>query len=227
MTFKQISIALYATYLTNKYGFKLKNIKDRFLVRDIRLDYAKVLLSKLNIKVTIINQDKVPKEGQYLVTSNHRSIIDPLVVELALEGTQITGCWIAKKELYNSFFFGTFVRNAGTILLDREAKSLGSFFKNIKEKVKKEESIFIFPEGTRNQTNEDLAEFKEGSAIIALKNRLPILPFYIRTNATEILKDAIENRTEALEVIIEVGDIIDYKDRTLLEDNYKKQFNLK
>lgn len=227
MNFKQIKIAIYATYLTNKYGFKLKSIKDKFLIRDIRLDYAKILMRRLNIKVKVINKEKIPLDGQYLVSSNHRSIIDPLIVELALEGTNIAGSWIAKKELYNSFFFGTFVRNAGTVLLDREAKSMGSFFKEIKTKVKDGESIFIFPEGTRNKTDEPLAQFKEGSAIIALKNKLPILPFYIKTNATKILKDAIMNRTKALEVIIEVGDIIDYKDRTALDENYKKIFNLK
>jgi len=69
-----------------------------------------------------------------------------------------------------------------------------------------------------------LSSFKEGSRIIALKNRLPILPVHIKSNANEILKDAIMNRPKGLIIQIEIGDIIEYKDKTGLEENYRKQF---
>jgi len=149
-----------------------------------------------------------------------------LIIETALKDTKIRGFWIAKKELYNSFFFGMFTRNAGSILLDREAKNMAPFFKNIKEVVKDENSIYIFPEGTRNKENTALSSFKEGARIIALKNRLSILPVYIKTNANEVLKDAINNRTDELTIDIQIGDLIDYKDKTSLEENYRKIFDL-
>ncbi|XPV68693.1 MAG: lysophospholipid acyltransferase family protein [Halarcobacter sp.] len=224
MNFKQISIAIYATYLTNKYGFKLKKVKNPQEVFDLRLEYAKLLLKKLNISVDITNKEKLPQDGQYLLVSNHRSIIDPLIIELALENSKINGFWVAKKELYNSFFFGTFTKNAGTVLLDRDASNMAPFFKNTKEVVKQGDSLYIFPEGTRNKDNTALSAFKEGSRLIALKNRLPILPVYIKSNANEVLEDAIKNRTKGLKIEIEIGDIIDYKDKTSLEENYKKQF---
>jgi|TARA_R110002050_G_scaffold253953_5_gene392273 1-acyl-sn-glycerol-3-phosphate acyltransferase len=224
LNFKQIKIAIYATYLTNKYGFKLKKVKNSQEIFDLRLKYAKQLLGKLNISVEVINKEKIPQDGQYLVVSNHRSIIDPLIIEIALENSKINGFWVAKKELYNSFFFGTFTRNAGTVLLDRDASNMAPFFKDTKKIVKEGHSIFIFPEGTRNKENTPLSSFKEGSRIVALKNRLPILPVYIKSNANEVLNDAINNRTKGLKVQIEIGDIIDYKDKTSLEENYRKQF---
>lgn len=224
MNFKQISMAIYATYLTNKYGFKLKRAKNTQEVFALRLEYAQTILEKLNISVEVTNKEKLPKDGQYLLVSNHRSIVDPLIIELAMKDTKINGFWIAKKELYNSFFFGTFTRNAGTILLDRDASNMSSFFKDTKKIVKEGHSIYIFPEGTRNKENTPLSSFKEGSRIIALKNRLPILPLYIKSNANEILKDAIINRRKGMKIEIEVGDIIDYKDKTSLEENYRKQF---
>lgn len=224
MNLKQISIAIYATYLTNKYGIKLKKASTSKERIKLRLEYTKTLLEKLNIQIEVINKDKIPKDGQYLLISNHRSIIDPLIVETALRDSRIDGFWVAKKELYNSFFFGSFTRNAGSILLDREASNMSSFFKASKEVVKAGHSIFIFPEGTRNKTDEPIAEFKEGSRIIALKNRLPILPVFIKTNAHDILKDAILNRTKNLKIEVQIGDIIDYKDKTPLEENYRKQF---
>lgn len=224
MNFKQISMAIYATYLTNKYGFKLrklKTLKERFASR---LEYSQILMNKLNISVEVLNKEKIPKDGQYLLISNHRSIIDPLIIEMAFKDTEINGFWVAKKELYNSFFFGMFTKNAGTVLLDRDAPNMSSFFKDTKEVVKQGHSIYIFPEGTRNKENTPLSSFKEGSRLIALKNRLPILPVYIKSNADDILKIAIMNREKELKIQIEIGDIIDYKDKTPLEENYRKQF---
>lgn len=220
-------MALYATYLTNFFGFKLKAAKSSKEKKEIRLDYSNRLLAKLKIDIKIINEDKVPKDGKYLLVSNHRSVIDPLIVENALRKSNIMGHWIAKKELYNSFFFGVFVRNGGTILLDREASKMGGFFTDIKECVKSGDSIFVFPEGTRNKSENELGEFKDGSKIIALKNRLPILPVFIHNNANTQLMDSLHDGIEHRTIEIEVGDIIDYKDKSLsLEEAYKKQFGL-
>ncbi|MAD41769.1 MAG: 1-acyl-sn-glycerol-3-phosphate acyltransferase [Arcobacter sp.] len=226
MNLKLISMAFYATYLTNKFGFLLKNEKNKDKKMLLREEYTKTLFKKLKLKVNVINKEKLPQDGKYLLISNHRSIVDPLIIETALKDTKIRGFWIAKKELYNSFFFGMFTRNAGSILLDREAKNMAPFFKNIKEVVKDENSIYIFPEGTRNKENTALSSFKEGARIIALKNRLSILPVYIKTNANEVLKDAINNRTDELTIDIQIGDLIDYKDKTSLEENYRKIFDL-
>lgn len=227
MTFNQIKMAIYSAILTNYYGFKLTKLKNFEDKKILRVEYAKKLLNKLNIKVHVINKERLPNSGQYLLISNHRTIIDPLIIEIALENTPIFGHWISKKELYNSAFFGKFVRNSGTILLDREASQMSSFFKDIKLSVYAGSSIFIFPEGTRNKTEFELTEFKEGSQIIALKNRLPILPVFIRSKADEVLKAAIKDSTKERIVEIEIGQIIDYKDRTVsLENSYKKQFNI-
>ena len=192
----------------------------------LRLGYSKAQLDTLHITVKVENSKKLPKEGQFLVIINHNSIIDPPIVEVALENTDIFGPWISKKELYNSFFFGLFVRNAGSILLDREKNQMSGFFGDIKEAVKRGESIFIFPEGTRNKTDKSLTAFKEGSRIIALKNRLPILPLYIKSNADKALKNAMGDSQLEQEISIVVGDIIDYKDRTSLETAYRAMFSL-
>ncbi|MDH5767316.1 MAG: 1-acyl-sn-glycerol-3-phosphate acyltransferase, partial [Gammaproteobacteria bacterium] len=166
MSFKQIQMALYALYLTNKFGFKFKKISSNSEKKKLRIEYGETLLSKLNIEVIVKGIEKVDPNGQYLLISNHRSIIDPCIIEVAFKNTNIFGLWVSKKELYNSFFFGKFVRNSGTILLDRESSHMGQFFKAIKEGLNQGSSIFVFPEGTRNKENTELAEFKEGSQLI-------------------------------------------------------------
>ncbi len=220
-------MAIYATYLTNYYGFKLKKTDDSKEKKRLRIEYAARLLDKLNIDISIINKEKLPHDGQYLLVSNHRSVIDPLIVEVAIRETELYGHWISKKELYNSFFFGVFVRNGGTILLDRDSSQMGGFFSDIKACVKKGDSIFIFPEGTRNKSGTELGEFKEGARIIAVKNRLPMLPVFIRTQANDVLMSSLKDEKRRRTIEIEIGDIIDYKDKSMsLEEAYKKQFNI-
>jgi 1-acyl-sn-glycerol-3-phosphate acyltransferase len=103
---------------------------------------------------------------------------------------------------------------------------MSGFFADIKDAVKRGESIFIFPEGTRNKTEATLGTFKEGARIIALKNRLPILPIYIKTNTGKALKNALNDATLHQEILLEIGDMIEYKDKTPLEENYRQRFSL-
>lgn len=219
-------MALYSIYLTNKFGLKFKWAKSNAEKKKLRYEYGNLILSRLNIEVLVSGLDKVDPDGQYLLLSNHRSIIDPCIIEVALKDTNIFGLWVAKEELYYSFFFGLFVRNGGAILLNRDSNKMSKFFKGVKAGLSDGASIFIFPEGTRNKQGTDLAEFKEGTKIIAVKNRLPMLPVYIKTNANEVLHTAINKREKGLSIEIEFGDVIDYKDRSKsLEMAYRKMFN--
>jgi 1-acyl-sn-glycerol-3-phosphate acyltransferase len=226
MNLNKIKLAIYALLLTNRFGFRLRNIPLPLDKKNVRLRYAQTLLDKLKIAVEVKHPEKLPTDGQFLLISNHRGIIDPLVVELALSKTTIFGLWISKKELYNSPFFGMFVRNAGAILLDREKSQMSGFFSDIKTEVKKGSSVFIFPEGTRNKSEKSLIAFKEGFRIIALKNRLPILPVYIRTHTDEVLGTSLNDKKANQKVTIEIGDMIDYREKQNIEELYTKMFGI-
>jgi 1-acyl-sn-glycerol-3-phosphate acyltransferase len=205
---------------------KLKKISDPIKKKSIRLEYSKKILSKINISIKVENPELLPQDGQYLLISNHRSIIDPLIIDVALKDSKIFGSWIAKKELYNSFFFGNAVRNGGAIRLDREDHKVSTFFSDIKDWLKLGSSICIFPEGTRNKSQKKLLDFKKGFRIISLKNRLPILPLYIKTNAEEVLQKALKNSTKEQEITITIGNIIDYSENNDLETKYRTIFDL-
>ncbi len=224
MSFNALRQATYALYLTNSFGLRLKFVSDFLEKKALRLRYSEAQLKALNTTVSILNKEKIPKDGQYLVICNHRGIIDPPVLEVALKNTNIFGVWVAKKELYNSPFFGLFVRNAGSILLDRKKSQMSGFFADSKKAIKEGASIFIFPEGTRNKTDISLMEFKEGFRIIALKNRLPILPIYIRTHTNKVLGDALESKKLQQNIEVEFGELIDYKERGNIQEIYKKMF---
>jgi 1-acyl-sn-glycerol-3-phosphate acyltransferase len=104
---------------------------------------------------------------------------------------------------------------------------MGSFFKDIKARVGQGYSINVFPEGSRNKSEATLSEFKKGSEVIAMKNRLQILPVFIKDNANIVLMEAIKYNTKDLKVTIEIGDLISYKDRSrTLEESYRDRFNI-
>ncbi|MDD2450817.1 MAG: lysophospholipid acyltransferase family protein, partial [Sulfurovum sp.] len=126
---------LYGMYLTNSYGLRLKLTQDTQKKKRLRIAYSQAQLNALGIKVKVKNPENLPEDGQYLLVSNHRSVIDPLIIELALKDTKLFGLWISKKELYYSPFFGLFVRNAGSILLDREKAQMSGFFAEVKKGV--------------------------------------------------------------------------------------------
>ncbi len=99
---------------------------------------------------------------------------------MALIDTEIYGIVDFQEGAIQSPFFGVFVRNAGAILLDREQSQMSGFFADIKSSVKGGDSIFIFPEGTRNKSEKPLLEFKAGFRIIAIKNRSPYSPYIFK-----------------------------------------------
>ena len=226
LNYNQISQFVYALFLTNRYGFQLRKIPDPMEKKRLRLEYSQKLLDRLNISIKVENPEKLPKEGQYLLFSNHRSIIDPLVIDIALKETGIFGLWVAKKELYNSPFFGMAIRHGGCVRVDREKHQTGHFFSEIKKGLEQGSSIFIFPEGTRNKSEEALLPFKDGLRIIAIKNRLPMLPVYIRTHTGEVLGRALKEKHIQQEVTIVIGDTISYKEKRDPEAIYREMFGL-
>ncbi len=225
MTFNKIKQLTYAFFLTNRYGFKLTKVLDPIGKKQLRLEYSQKLLSKLNLCVRVENSEKLPFDGQYLLFCNHRSIIDPLVIDMALKDSKIFGLWVSKKELYDSLFFGMAVRNGGCVRVDREENNMSLFFSDIKNGLAEGSSIFIFPEGTRNKTSKDILEFKNGFRAIALKNKLPMLPVYIKTDTDAVLRNTLRSSREEQVVTLVIGDTIDYKSKDPVSD-YRSIFGM-
>ena len=226
LNFKRIQYISFAFFLTRKYGEILQYIPEHIEKKRLRLEYSNKMFSKLNIHVNVENKEKIPLSGQYLLFANHRSVIDPLVIDIAFKDSEIFGLWVAKKELYNSLFFGKAVRSGGCIRLDRDNSKMNTFFADIENGLKQGSSIFIFPEGTRNKTQNDLLKFKNGFGIIARKNKLPLLPVYIKSDTGKTLQKILQGDKGQQEITIVIGNIIDYSKRSNLETLYRDMFEL-
>lgn len=122
-----------------------------------------------------------------MFVSNHQGIIDIVALE-AYENIDI--CWVAKKQLFDTPWFGYLLKLPKMIEVNREDKSgLVKLLRDIKEIVNSERKrvVCIFPEGTRTD-KQALLEFKGGTKIVAEKLELTIQPIVL-TNSKKLLNE--------------------------------------
>lgn len=129
------------------------------------------LYYRLAFGVVVHHKDKLPKEGAYLICSNHLDARDPFVIGSALD-PEIS--ILAKKELFKHKIVAWFIKLNGAIPVDREANDISAIKAALKI-LKGGNVMMLFPEGTRNKTKTPL-EAKPGVAMIAVKAKVPIVP---------------------------------------------------
>lgn len=127
--------------------------------------------------------ENIPADRAVLYVGNHRSYFDILVGYVTVPG--LTG-FVAKKEMLKAPLLRDWMYKVNCLFLDRVdiKEGLRTILEGI-DKVKSGISIWIFPEGTRNE-NEDMTEllpFHEGSLKIAQKSGCPVIPVAITGTA--------------------------------------------
>lgn len=140
------------------------------------LYYLLLLPSKAFIPVKVIGKNNVEKEQNYVIVCNHRSALDPIIMNYKFR-KRIR--FIAKKELWKGkekrYLYDTLL---GCIPIDREKGLTLSATKKVFDILNNNECLGIFPEGTRKDSEEDI-HVKDGACLFAIKSKKPILPCYI------------------------------------------------
>ena len=132
------------------------------------------VIFKIIYRIEIVNKDKIPKEGRFILCSNHISIFDPVVLSIIVS-REIA--WMGKKELFENKIFAKLFHRLGVFPVDRNETEL-STIKHSMKVLKNEGILGIFPEGTRVKEM-NLENAKPGVALIGIKTKSPILPVYI------------------------------------------------
>jgi 1-acyl-sn-glycerol-3-phosphate acyltransferase len=137
-------------------------------------------------KVTWVNREKLLANGPFIITPNHTSLADAIVMALL----PLHAKWITKAEMLRVPFVGIMMRLAGHIATLRGDSESG--MKSIEksgEWLTKGVSILIFPEGTRSRDGV-LGRFKSGAARLALLTNRPLLPVSIHGAFDSIRADS-------------------------------------
>ncbi len=127
---------------------------------------------KLYYSPEIIGAEKIPDNCSIVIAGNHKHVYDQCLTIMA---TKRVIHYMAKKEYFDGMLAPLF-RAVGCIPVDRSRKDFSSAMSAMKV-LKKEGAIGIFPEGTRNKTDDFLLRFKTGAVSMAKKTDSYIVPF--------------------------------------------------
>jgi 1-acyl-sn-glycerol-3-phosphate acyltransferase len=113
------------------------------------------------------------KDEQYIFVANHISYLDaPIIVKTLRQRVRVLG----KIEMAKVPVFGYIYRNA-VVTVDRSsAENRARSVRVLKSIIKRGISIFIFPEGTFNETHQPVKDFFDGAFRIAIETQTPIKP---------------------------------------------------
>ena len=126
--------------------------------------------------ITVDGLENIPEDKAVLFVGNHQSYFDILVTCIYIK--RGVG-YVAKKEMIKIPFLNWWMKGINCLFLDRSniKEGLKTILQGVEE-LKKGNSMFIFPEGTRHQ-GDTMLPFKEGSTKMAEKAKAPIIPVAI------------------------------------------------
>ena len=165
-------------------AFAISTVVGALMIPSIMLfpKHKGIIMHKLNrliLKLIGAKVEAVGKPDSYadIFIFNHQGIIDIIGME-ALFPLHLR--WVAKKELFETPWFGNLLKYGDMISLDRDNKTaLVSLFKSVKESREKlGRAVAIFPEGTRAK-GQKLLPFKSGTKVVADKLELKVQPVVI------------------------------------------------
>jgi len=129
----------------------------------------------------IHNKEKFDRSTAYVILANHRSNYDAPVAAASTFGSIR---YLIKHELLKVPLLGSLFKRSAVSVDRTSHESRKASMELLNNYLKDGQSIFIFPEGTRNKSGENnLLPFKDGAFRLAIDLQVPILPqVYINTD---------------------------------------------
>lgn len=161
----------------------------------------RIILRICGTKLTVIGEENVPADEAVLYIGNHKSFFDILITYARCP--RLTG-YVSKDSMKKIPLLSIWMTRLHCLFLNREdikegLKTILAGIDNIKNGI----SMCIFPEGTRNKTDDLMLPFKEGSFKMAEKTGCAIIPMAI-TNSAEIFENHFP-KIKPTHVILEYG----------------------
>lgn len=130
------------------------------------------------VKLRIRPGSALPQEGPFILSPNHYSEIDPIVMGVVVWKLHRTPRFLAKSSLFRVPGLGWLLRFTGQIPVEREAAPrLGSPLKAATQLAERGQGVIVYPEGTLTR-DPDLwpMKGKSGAVRMALETGIPLYP---------------------------------------------------
>ncbi|MGF2948190.1 lysophospholipid acyltransferase family protein [Microbacterium alcoholitolerans] len=142
---------------------------------------AAVVVPALSLiaKITAVHDEKLPRQGAFVLAPNHYSEFDPLIIALAVFRTGRLPRFMAKESLFRIPVVGWVLKKTGMIPVARAASAAAA--KQTMEQsdalVKLGRGVIVYPEGTLTR-DPDLWPMrgKSGAVRLALSGDIPLIP---------------------------------------------------
>lgn len=116
-------------------------------------------------------RENMPAEGGALVLSNHQSMLDPVLLGLSVDRRMN---YVARDTLFGNPLFRWLINSLDAIPIDREGGGRAGLKETLR-RLKRDEMVLLFPEGTRTPDGE-VQPLKAGFTAIARRAGVPIVP---------------------------------------------------
>jgi 1-acyl-sn-glycerol-3-phosphate acyltransferase len=151
-----------------------------FLFQHVAGLWMRIFFFLTGIRLQLKGKQHFKKGENYIVVSNHNSLMDVPLTTPFIKGPNKT---IAKKEMASIPIFGVIYR-IGSVLVDRKSEeSRKASLSQMRNVLEKGLHMCIYPEGTRNKTKEPLQPFHSGAFRLAIDTGKSILPTVIFNTA--------------------------------------------
>jgi 1-acyl-sn-glycerol-3-phosphate acyltransferase len=128
----------------------------------------------IGIRHQNIEESAISPHKHYVFVANHISYLDIVLIFQVIRKNSIR--ILGKMEMSKIPVFGVLYRLA-VVLIDRSSQtSRRKSIQRLLEVLNQNISIFIFPEGTFNETGHPLKDFYDGAFKIAIETQTPIKP---------------------------------------------------
>lgn len=115
--------------------------------------------------------ENLPNDGGYIICSNHRSYLDPVLLGVKIK-RRLT--FMAKEELFRVKILGPLIKKLGAFPIAR-GKGDTEAVEFAIDTVKSGKALMLFPEGTRSKDGK-LLKLKSGVVVIASRSQGLIVP---------------------------------------------------
>jgi len=136
--------------------------------------FACRIFCRLFFRLRVYGRENIPKQGAFLLVSNHQSFLDPLFCGITMK----RHLWfLARDNLFTNWFFGPLFSSVNAIPVKRNQADLTAIKKVIS--MLKEGKVFcIFPEGTRTRDGK-INAFKPGFGLLCRRGRAAVVPVVV------------------------------------------------